>query len=133
MKQDMIMWLTFLQSFNGNAYFPDRVWCSNDTLQFFTDSAVAESLGCGAFCAGNWVAFAWPKTWYGTEIMRDITFLELVPLVLALLIWGGQLANKKVIFHIDNMALVSIINKKNIEVKKSHAISSTFRFAYSAT
>ena len=33
-------------------------------------------------------------------------------LVLVLLVWGGQLANKKVIFHIDNMTLVSILNKK---------------------
>ena len=118
MRDDMNMWLTFLRTFDGNAYFPDSVWSSNDTLEFFTDSAAAESLGCGAFYAGNWVAFAWPEAWYGTDIMKDITFLELVPLFLALLIWGSELANKKVLFRIDNMALVSIINRKTSKSKR---------------
>ena len=46
-------------------------------------------------------------------ILKDITFLELFPVVVALCIWGEQLKNKKVIFNIDNQSVVHIINKKS--------------------
>lgn len=41
-----------------------------------------------------------------------MTTLELIPDVLALCLWGVRLANKKVLFHIDNQALVTILNKQ---------------------
>jgi len=43
--------------------------------------------------------------------MRNMAFLELVPVVLALFLWSEQLKNKRIIFHIDNLALVSILSK----------------------
>ena len=44
--------------------------------------------------------------------MRNMTFLELVPIILALFIWGENLQNRKILFRTDNMALVSVINKQ---------------------
>lgn len=46
--------------------------------------------------------------------MGDITFLELVPMVLALhlLVFKNELSLKMIMFHTDNKALVTIINKK---------------------
>lgn len=41
-----------------------------------------------------------------------MTTLELIPVVLALCLWGVRLANKRVLFHIDNQALVTIYNKQ---------------------
>ena len=41
-----------------------------------------------------------------------ITYLELSPIVLSIEVWGSQLANKCVVFHSDNMAVVYIINKQ---------------------
>jgi hypothetical protein len=43
--------------------------------------------------------------------MKNILFLELVPVVLYL--WADELTGKKVLFHIDNLALVSIMNKRS--------------------
>ena len=45
--------------------------------------------------------------------MSDITFLELFPVVVALNIWGADLKNNKILFHIDNMSVAIIINKKS--------------------
>jgi hypothetical protein len=42
-----------------------------------------------------------------------ISFLELVPVVLALYLWADEFTGKKVLFHIDNLALVSIMNKRS--------------------
>ena len=45
--------------------------------------------------------------------MTDITFLDLFPVVVAVSIWGSHLANKRILFRIDNQAVVTIINKKS--------------------
>jgi hypothetical protein len=59
-----------------------------------------------------WAQLVWPAQWELSEILTDITFLELFPVVVALNIWGYYLRNKKIIFHVDNQAVVYIINKK---------------------
>ncbi|CAG2232678.1 unnamed protein product [Mytilus edulis] len=48
-KADAMLWLQFLNIFNGQCFFPERVWLSNDILQLFTDSSGNQYLGCGAF------------------------------------------------------------------------------------
>ena len=46
-----------------------------------------------------------------------MTFLELVPVVLAFYLWSKELANKKIILHINNQALVSVLNKSSSKSK----------------
>ena len=76
----------------------------------FTDSS--GSLGCGAFFQNHWTVLPWPVEW-NDVILRDITFLELVPIVLSVITWRSMLTNKKVLFHVDNLALVEILNSKS--------------------
>jgi len=59
-----------------------------------------------------WAQLVWPVQWELSGILTDITFLELFPVVVALNIWGYYQRNKKIIFHVDNQAVVYIINKK---------------------
>ena len=113
MRLDLQIWLEFLTNFNGVIYFPDSEWSSQETLQLFTDSSGTASLGCGAYFRGQWVHLQWPTNWAGTAILRNVTFLELVPIVLAFTIWAPALKNKKIILHIDNLALVHILNKQS--------------------
>lgn len=147
MKEDIKVWLTFLDKFNGCTFFPDEFWITNTVLELFTDSS--GSLGCGAYFQKKWLVFKWPLDW-GQRVLRDITFLELVPIVLAILTWSKMLTNKKVLFHVDNSALVDIINSKssksdrvmcllrplvlttmnyNIQIKCSHIAGSTNEIA----
>lgn len=112
-REDMFTWLQFLDNFNGVVYFPDTEWVTLDTLQLYKDSAGSGHLGCGSFFQGQWVHFTWPSSWLNKPILRDITFLELVPIVLAFMIWGLRLQNKKVILHVDNISLVHILNKQS--------------------
>ena len=53
---------------------------------------------------------------YGSQNLI-ITFLELVPVVLAFYLWSKELANKKIILHIDNQALLSVLNKRSSKSK----------------
>ena len=57
MKQDMGLWLTFLEEFNGRVYFSEVEWSSNLVLDLFTDSAGAGNFGCGAYFQGNGAIF----------------------------------------------------------------------------
>lgn len=119
LKDDLHMWAIFLEKFNGISYFPSREWISSDVLELFTDSTGNAELGCGAYFQGRWAFFEWPPKWHSSDIIRDMTFLELVPLVLAIRLWGQDLECKKVLFFIDNYsALVSIVNKQTSKSKR---------------
>jgi hypothetical protein len=50
--------------------------------------------------------------------MSDITFLELVPIVLSIFLFRHYLANQWIVFHTDNKALVSILNKKSSKSRR---------------
>ena len=50
--------------------------------------------------------------------MRDITFLEMVPVIFSLCLWAGKLQHRKVLLHIDNEALVMVINKQTSKSKR---------------
>jgi hypothetical protein len=49
-----------------------------------------------------------PKEWADNGILADITFLELFPVVISVHIWGIHLKNKRIIFNVDNQAVVAI-------------------------
>ncbi|VDH91303.1 Hypothetical predicted protein [Mytilus galloprovincialis] len=117
-KSDIAMLLKFLENFNGQCFFPEQIWTSNEILQLFTDSSGNPNLGCGAFFQGSWVQFRWLETWKDLQIMRNMSFLELVPVVLAMYLWAENLKNKKILFNIDNLALVSIVNKRSSKDKQ---------------
>lgn len=116
-KEDVKVWLNFLEHFNGSTYISDQTWLTNETLELFTDSSGNHQLGAGAYFAPHWVQYKWPNSWVNTPILRDMTVLELIPVVLALLIWGSELQNKKLIFRIDNSALVATLNKRTSKSK----------------
>jgi hypothetical protein len=71
----------------------------------YTDAA--KGLGYAAVLRDHWFYGVWSPWW----TMQNITLLELVPIVLAVETWSSQLHNRTVIFHTDNMALVSVINR----------------------
>jgi hypothetical protein len=53
-----------------------------------------------------------PTEWKSTPLLRDIAYLELIPIALAIFLWGQEFRNKSVIFFSVNEAVVSILNSK---------------------
>jgi hypothetical protein len=117
-NSDALVWLNCLNDFNGECYIPEKkLWLTNEAMKLLTDSAVNLNLGCGAYFAGHLIQFKWPESWAGDEIMRDISLLELVPIILALFIWESHFTHKTILFRVDNMSLVTIINKRTSKSK----------------
>lgn len=62
MKQDIQMWLVFLESINGINSYKQVDWASDFQLELFTDSAGSENLGCGAIFGTHWAFLTWPES-----------------------------------------------------------------------
>lgn len=109
-RKDIRAWLLFAEHFNGRHLLLEKRWLSSDSLHLHTDAS--GSLGYGAIFKSHWFYGTWPSDWQ----QKDITFKELVPLVLSLEIWGPQLRNQCIVLHSDNEAVVYIIRKQTCKV-----------------
>ena len=111
-KNDIRMWLQFLDNFNGRAFFLSERWATSSTLELYTDAAASK--GYGAIFGKHWFYGPFPIAWHSL----NISFLELFPITLAVHIWGATMANSCVLFFTDNAALVDIINKQTSKHKQ---------------
>ena len=107
-KSDLRMWLIFLEDFNGSAKFMDHMWLKNSDILFFTDASA--KVGFGGYYDGRWFNGKWPSQKISG---RSIAWLEFFPIVVSIVLWGGQLKGKKIILNCDNEAVVNIINKQS--------------------
>ena len=107
-KKDLLIWLKFLEHFNGVSLYKEQLFLDPSVIQIFTDAS--KSLGAGAVFGNSWFSVAWPSKWWPEQ---NITFLEFIPIVLALETWGQKLRNSCVQLQTDNIALVFIINKQS--------------------
>ncbi len=110
-RRDLAAWKLFLDFFNGKSMLLDYKWVSAPVLNLATDSA--GSLGFAAIFGSHYLFGRWPQQW----LNFDITDKELLPIVLAVEIWGNEMENRCIVFHCDNIAVVHIINKQS--AKKS--------------
>ncbi|XP_053556935.1 uncharacterized protein LOC128648362 [Bombina bombina] len=106
MKEDLRVWEAFLDEFNGI-----RIWeeaRSVEELELFTDAA--GSAGFGAYLQGRWSAGEWPADWKEKGWIKNMTLLELFPIIVAIELWGHVLENKRIICWSDNKAVVDVMN-----------------------
>ena len=105
-KSDLMLWLRFLEDFNGRSFFFGDVWETSQALQLYTDSA--GSIGFGAIFGRHWFYGSWPGHWK----TYNIALLGLFPIVIAVHIWGSLMSNKRVMFFSDNASVVDVINNQ---------------------
>ena len=105
MKSDLLLWKTFVGSFNGKSMFLHDRFLSSSVLSLYTDAAA--SLGYGAVYSSYWFYGEFPPQCR----KLNITLLELYPIVIAVNVWGHLWQNHCVRFYTDNQALVYILNR----------------------
>ena len=76
-------------------------WSLAPDMELFTD---ASNLGYGAFWAGKWLSEPWPPS----QQHFSIAWKELYTILVACSTWGWAWQRKRILFHCDNAAVVSI-------------------------
>ena len=103
MRSDLAWWDLFLESWNGvSMLHPSRL--SVPDHEIYTDASGA--FGSGALWGHHWFQLKWPLAYTNVAIAPK----ELVPIVVACVVWGRSWQGHVVHVHSDNTAVVSVIN-----------------------
>jgi len=100
-----------LTQFNGSNMWLSRVWLQSESIKLYSDAAITG--GFAAIFGSKWFVGTWPAIWQSYHIQ----VLELFPIVAALELWGPLVANHRLTFTCDNMAVVHAINNMTSKEK----------------
>ena len=103
-KEDIRIWSSFLTSFNGRSFFQQSCADFDPDVHLYTDAST--SAGFGGCFQKEWIYGGWSGPWLG----KDILVLEAYAVVVAVATWGQSLRDRSILLHVDNQALVHIIN-----------------------
>lgn len=115
-RADIEWWYQFGQEWNGTA----MMWhVSRASPQVILTSDASGGWGCGAWWETKWFQLQWQGL--GESATYGITAKELLPIVVAVAIWGKAWQGKVVVARCDNMAVVAIVNSgTSKEAKAMH-------------
>ena len=104
-RADLMWWHMFLRDWNGTSLM-SALGRTEPTFTLASDAS--GSWGCGAFFRSHWFQLPW------TPAARSfsIAFQELVPILIAGMLWGGKWANCQVRALCDNQAVVAVIRAR---------------------
>lgn len=107
MKEDILVWLQFLQHFNGK-----MVWQADFILdkELFLFSDAAGSCGFGVIWQDHWCSERWHGSWKQKGFLKNIVLLELFPIVVALELWGASFRNRRILIRTHNKGVMFAIN-----------------------
>ena len=108
-RHDLKMWSEFFQIPLAPFKLFDRISLSNADVDLYTDSSA--NFGFGALLGNRWISQSWDKHFECETSSNSITFLEMFPLVVSVVVWKDFLRYKKVRFFSDNLGLVHAVNK----------------------
>ena len=74
-------------------------------IDLYTDAS--GSFGCGVWWREGWLQLEWPEGLETWSIARK----ELIPIVMACMLWGNKWWRKAVRVHCDNEAVVEVLQK----------------------
>ena len=123
-RGDCRVWLKFLVDNQAGAFVLCRPFCDLDQvisaqdLHFFMDSSANADLGFGGiFGEKEWFFGQW-EPGYIHKFKPSIAYLELYAVCTGLYIWSPHLANKRILIHCDNQAVVSMVNNTTSGCKR---------------
>ena len=103
MRSDLAWWDLFLDTWNGVSLLrPSRL--ASPDHEFYTDAS--GSYGCGAIWGCRWIQLEWPQSYENTPIAPK----EMVPIVMACILWGQAWQGQVIQVHSDNEAVVAVVN-----------------------
>ena len=103
-RADMEWWHVFAQSWNGVSLMRDRDR-SAPVTEVWSDAS--GGWGCGAWWGPEWFQVAWSE--WPVFAGNSIAAKELLPIIVAVAIWGPRWVGSSVLCHCDNENVVAVI------------------------
>ncbi len=104
-RSDLRWWDLFMDTWNGKACV-DTHLSAAPQFEFTTDASGA--WGCGASWASKWFQIEWNPSWR----KEGIAVKELLPIVMAIGLWGAYWAHARVKVWSDNMSVVAVLRSR---------------------
>ena len=132
-RSNILWWASFIEHWNGLSMMHNL---RRNNPDITITSHASGSWGCGAYYLAAWFQYHWPADLHH----QHITIKELLPIVIAIAIWGAAWANKSVLCRCDNEAVIHIINSGTSKdpsvmalMRCLHFIAAKFNLLLSAT
>ena len=100
-RSDLQWWSIFSTSWNGVSYLSAQT-----TGEFSTDAS--GTWGCGAHYKDSWFQLQWEANTFHLPIVLK----ELLPIVVATIVWGSAWQAQKILCHCDNQAVVAVLRSR---------------------
>lgn len=100
-RSDLQWWGQFIDRWNGVGLLPCP---GRQTVHLETDAS--GNWGCAAVWGSDWLQWEWNNVASQWQIAPK----ELLPIVMASMVWGKEWTDKRVVCHCDNMAVVETLN-----------------------
>ena len=104
-RSDLQWWRVFAERWNGTAI--STLEQENPHSQLTSDAS--GKWGCGSWSGTSWFQLKWDS------ISQDFTICvkELIPIVVATVIWGERWRGRRVLCRCDNQAVVAALNSRS--------------------
>ncbi|XP_069605972.1 uncharacterized protein [Ranitomeya imitator] len=107
LRSDLIIRQRFLFSYNGRTCFQENE-CDSDSLGLRLGKV--DAVGFSVSFREQTCADTWPESWVTRAWTQDLVLLELLPLAVAMELWGQFLANKRVCFRLKSDKATHALN-----------------------
>ena len=118
---DCEVWRMFLNNFQVSVVCRPMIDVNDKAqtatlLEFYSDASAGKRSGFRAVFNKQWLYAQWENNFI-KEKQPSIGYLELVGVISAMLTWGHQLKNRRVIVYCDNISAVAMINSMSSSCK----------------
>ena len=105
-KKDLAWWREFSSTWNGVSFFTFPGLESLPAYEVGSDAS--GTIGYGAFLGSEW----FNGHWLSSKLPLSIAYKELFPVVLSAHIWSHLWSRKRILFRVDNEAVVHMLNSR---------------------
>ena len=102
-RSDLHWWKTFAAHWNGSSLI-----INHNSANFEITSDASGAWGCGAWHGHKWFQLAWNSKTHPLQIAAK----ELIPIIIAAVVWGNAWKGGNVRARCDNAAVVAVINNR---------------------
>ena len=102
-RADMLWWQTFAVGWNGASLL-----VNSNSREVSVTSDASGSWGCGAWQGNKWFQLQWDANSQSLHISAK----ELIPILIAAVVWGEAWQGCRIKAHCDNSAVVAVINSR---------------------